>query len=177
MEKSTKSIAMNYGLYLGLLLSAFTIIAYSIHIELLTNFWIMLLILPLVSIVFGIISTSKVKSILGGYMNFKQAFSSYFITVAIGIIISSLVSIIIFGFIDPEAATMLQEIGMEKARGFMERLGAPQSEIDKAMAEASKENAMAVGTQMLNIAKGLVFYAVIGLLVALVMKKKNPDLA
>ena len=82
MEKSTKSIAINTGLYLDLLLSAFTIIAYAFSIELLINFWIVLLILPLISIVFGIVSASKIRKALGGFMNFKQAFSSYFITVA-----------------------------------------------------------------------------------------------
>lgn len=177
MEKSFKSLSINHGIYLGLALSAFTIIAYALKIELLVNFWIILLILPLVAIIFGIISSAKTKKILGGFISFKDAFSSYFITVAIGIILSSLVSIIIFGFVDPDAATTLQEIGMEKARAFMERMGAPESEIDKAMAEAAKEDAMSIGTQAFNIAKGLVFYAVIGLLVALVMRKKDPNAA
>ncbi|WP_299116606.1 DUF4199 domain-containing protein [uncultured Winogradskyella sp.] len=177
MEKSLKSSSLNYGMYLGLILSAFTIIAYALNIELLVNFWIMLLLLPLVAIVFGIISTAKAKSILGGFMSFKQAFSSYFITVAIGMIISSLVSIVLFGFIDPDAATMLQEIGMEKARAFMESMGAPESEINKAMAKAAEEDAMSISSQLYNIAKGLIFYAVIGLIVALIMKKKDPDAA
>ena len=177
MEKSLKSSSVNYGIYLALLLSAFTIIAYVLNIELLVNFWIMLLLLPIVAIVFGIVSTAKAKSLLGGFMSFKQAFSAYFITIAFGIIISSLVSIILFGFIDPEAATMLQEIGMEKVRGFMESMGAPESEIDKAMAEAAKEDTMSIGNQVMNIAKGLIFYAVIGLIVALIMKKKDPDAA
>lgn len=177
MEKSLKSISINYGLYLALLLSAFTIIAYAIYIELLVNFWLMILLLPLITIIFGVISSAKSKSILGGFISFKQAFSSYFITVAVGIIISSIVSIVLFGIIDTEAATMLQEIGMEKARSFMERLGAPQSEIDKAMAEASNQDSLSVGTQILNIAKGLVFYAIVGLIVGLIMKKNDPNLA
>lgn len=177
MEKSFKSSAINYGVYLGLLLSSFTILAYVIKIELLVNFWIMLLILPLVAIVFGVVSSSKTKKLLGGFMNFKEAFSSYFITVAIGVILSSLVSIIIFGFVDPDAAITLQEIALEKTRAFMERMGAPESEIDKAMAQAAKEDAMSLGSQILNIAKGLVFYAVIGLIVALVMRKKDPNAA
>ncbi|MBC3847140.1 DUF4199 domain-containing protein [Winogradskyella echinorum] len=175
MEKSLKSVSINYGLYLGLILSAFTIIAYAVNIELLVNFWIMILLLPLLAIVFGIISSAKSKSILGGFMSFKQAFSSYFITVAIGIIISTLVTIILFSFIDPDAAAMLQEIGMEKARALMERFGAPESEIEKAMAQAAEQDAMGISTQLLNIAKGLIFYAVIGLIVALIMKKKDPN--
>ena len=44
----------------------------------------------------GIISTAKSKKINGGYLSFKEAFSSYFITIAIALIIHTLVSIIIF---------------------------------------------------------------------------------
>jgi len=177
MEKSLKSISINYGLYLGLFLTAFTVIAYALNIELLVNFWLVLLLLPLITIIIGIVSTAKVKSVLGGFMNFKQAFSSYFITIAIGILISSVVSIILFGFIDPDAAAMLQEIGLEKTRGIMESMGAPESEIDKAMAAAAEQDTLSIGAQIMSIAKGLVFYAVIGLIVALIMRKNDPDAA
>lgn len=177
MEKSFKSSATQYGLYLALFLSAFTIIGYTVNLELLTNFWLLLLVLPLISIAAGIISSIKAKSILGGFINFKDAFSSYFITIAIGMIISSLVSIVIFNIIDPDAASMLQEIALEKTRAFMENLGAPKNEIDKAMNQAAEQNNLGIGAQLFNIAKGLVFYAVIGLIVALVVKKSDPNAA
>ncbi len=177
MEKSLRSTAINYGMYLAVILSLFTVIAYVFNIELLVNFWLMLLILPLLSIAFGIISTVKNKNALEGFISFKQAFTSYFITIAIGIIVSSLISILIFNFIDPEAASMLQEIALEKTRAFMERMGAPETEIDKAIAQASEQDNMSLSAQLLNIAKGLIFYAVIGLIVSLIMKKKNPNQA
>ena len=173
MEKSLKSRAVNYGLYLGLILSAFTIVAYSINIELLVNFWLVLLLLPLLVILFGIISSIKSRSALGGFISFKQAFSSYFITVAIGVIISTLVTVILFNFIDPDAAITLKEIGLEKSRSFMESMGAPSSEIDKALATANEQDTLGFKAQALSLAQGLVFYAVIGLIV----KKKDPNAA
>jgi len=177
MEKSLKSSALNYGLYLGLTLSAFYIIAYVFNIELLVNFWLMLLLLPLTLIVVGVISTAKAKSLLGGFMSYKQAFSAYFITIAVAVVLSTLVSIVIFNFVDPEAAQMLQDIGMEKARAFMESIGTPESEIEKQMALAEGQDQMALGTQAFNVVKGLLFYAVIGLIVALIMRKKDPNAA
>ena len=176
-KKSYRSSAINYGIYLALGLSAFTIIGYAVSLELLTNFWFYLLILPLTSIAVGVISTAKAKSILGGFISFKDAFSAYFITIAIAMIISSLVSIVIFNFIDPEAATTIQEIVMEKTRTFMENMGAPESEIDKAMEQAANQDNLGVSAQIYNIAKGLIVYAVIGLIVGLIMKKKDPDAA
>ena len=177
MEKSLKSSAINYGIYLGLILSGFSIIAYVFKLELLVNFWLVLLLLPLIVITFGIISTAKSKGILEGFINFKQAFTSYFITVAIGAIISSLVMVILFNFIDPDAAITLKEIGLEKSRSFMESMGAPESEINKALALAEEQDSFGLLPQLKGLAQALVFYSVIGLIVALIMKKNDPNAA
>ena len=53
----------------------------------------------------------------------------------------------------------------------------PRSEIDKAMEQAANQDNLGVSAQIYNIAKGLIFYAVIGLIVGLIMKKKDPDAA
>ena len=59
----------------------------------------------------------------------------------------------------------------------MERFGAPQTEIDKTIDVMSEDNSLSVINQLKGIAYQLLFYAVIGLIVAAFMKKKNPDLA
>lgn len=177
MEKSLKSVAINYGLYLSLILVSFTVIGYAINIELLVNFWLVMLILPLVVIIFGIISAAKSKSLLNGFISFKQAFSSYFITIAVAVLISTLVTFILFNYVDPEAALTLKEIVLEKSTALMEKFGAPASEIEKAMVEMEKQDTFAIGTQLKSLAQGFVFYSIIGLIVALIMKKNDPDLA
>ncbi len=62
MEKTIKSIASNYGLYLGLLIAVVYVISYAINIELLTKWWIGIIML-LAIIVFGIVSISKSKKL------------------------------------------------------------------------------------------------------------------
>ncbi|EPR72183.1 hypothetical protein ADIWIN_3022 [Winogradskyella psychrotolerans RS-3] len=177
MEKSLKSVAVNYGVYLSLILVSFTIIGYAIDLELLVNFWLVMLLLPLICIIFGIISSAKAKSMLNGFISFKQAFSSYFITIAIGILISTLVTFILFNYVDQEAAIILKEIVLEKTVSLMENFGAPASEIEKAMIEMEKQDTFAITTQLKSLAQGFVFYSIIGLLVALIMKKNDPDAA
>jgi len=174
MEKSIKSSAINYGLYLGGVLSLFTALAYAINLELLVNFWLTLLILPILIIAFGIISTAKTKSILNGFSSFKQAFSSYFITVAIGVMISTVVSVIIFNFIDPDAALELKELIVEKTINFMEGMNAPNEAIAEGIEKIESQDTFGLGTQLKSLAQSLIFFAVIGLIVAAVMKK-NPD--
>ena len=175
MEKSIKSTSINYGVLLGVFLVLVTVTAYALKIELLVNLWLTLLILPLIITAFGILSTAKARSILKGFISFKQSFSSYFITVAIGIIISTIVSVILFNFIDPDAAIQIKSIVIEKSTALMERFGAPESEINKAIAEMESQDTFALGTQLRSLAQSLLFFTVIGLLVALIMKKKDPN--
>jgi hypothetical protein len=175
MQDTIKSNAINYGLYLGGLLSLYTVLGYALNLELLVNFWMTLLILPLVIIGFGIVSTAKANSLLNGFLNFKQTFSSYFITVAIGLMISTVLSIIIFNFIDPDAAIEIKEILVEKLVNMMEGFGAPPEKIAEEVEKIENQDTFALGIQLKSLAQSLVVFAIIGLLVAAVMKKTNPD--
>lgn len=174
MEKSIKSLAINYGVYLGIILVLVTVLAYVINMGLLANLWIGILLFILI-LTFGIVSASKAKSHSGGFISFKDAFSSYFITIAVAIIISTIVSIILFNVIDPEAAQILKEKIIESSTQMMEKFGAPQTAIDEAIAKMQQQNQFAIGNLLLSLAKQLVFYSVIGLIIALIMKKKNPN--
>lgn len=175
MEKNLKSMAINYGLYLGLGLSIYTLIGYSVSLGLLVNYWMILLVLPLTIIIFGIVSTVKIKSKFDGFLSFKEAFSSFFITVTIGIIISTLVSIVIFNFIDPNAAIETKEILMTNTENFMISMGAPLEAVAESIEQIEKQDTYAIGTQFKSLAQSIIFFAIIGLIVAAVMKKNNPD--
>ena len=63
MEKTLKSTAMNYGIYLGITLVLVTVLAYAMDIELLTKWWLGI-ILFFVVLAFGIVSTIKAKELL-----------------------------------------------------------------------------------------------------------------
>ncbi len=174
MEKSLKSIATNYGLYLGALLALITVIAYAVNLELLTNMWVGIFIMVLI-IIFGIISVAKVKQSQNGFATFKQAFTSYFIAVLIGLLISTLVSYLLFNFIDTEAAEVLKEKTIEQTVQMLEGFNTPNEAIAQAVEKIESQNQYSLG----NIAKGvagyLVFFSIIGLIVAAALKKNDPD--
>ncbi|RAJ16894.1 DUF4199 domain-containing protein [Olleya aquimaris] len=176
MDKTVKSIATNYGLYLGILLASVTVLAYALNLEILTKWWIGIS-LFLVIITFGIISITQSKSALEGFISFKDAFTSYFITVLIGILISSVVSVIIFNFIDPEAALTLKEKIIEASVEMMRSFNAPEDDIAEAvikMEEAPSQ--FAIGSLVQSLFIQLVIYSVIGLIASLIMKKTNEDI-
>ncbi len=170
-----KKNALNHGVILGLMLALSTTIMYAFNTELFLKWWVGIASI-LLTVVMGVISTAKSKGILGGYISFKQAFSSYFITCAIGLAISTLVGILIFSIVDPDLGQYLNERSMEIAREFMERFGTPQEEIDKVMAEAATKDNFSVANQTKSYISFIIFQAVIGLLIGLIFKKKDPTL-
>jgi len=175
MENSIKSSALNYGLYLGGALSAVTILGYTVNLGLLTKWWLGVL-LFIVIIVFGIMSGYKSKKIQEGFIEFKEAFSSYFITVAVGLIISMTVGIIIFNFIDPEAAITLKEKTIESSIEIMRNFGAPEDAIANSLEQMeAQKNQYAIGPQLQSTAIFLIIQAIIGLIVALIIKRPRQN--
>lgn len=174
MENSLKSIATNWGLYLGCLLALLTVVAYAVSLDLLTNMVYGIFIFIAI-IVFGIISVAKTKQAQNGYASFKQSFTSYFITVLIGLLVSTVISYLLFNFIDTEAAAVLKEKTIESTIQMMESFNAPSDSIAEAVKQIESQNQYSI----LNILKGLagylVFFSVIGLIVAAAMKKTDPN--
>ena len=170
MEKSIKSNAVDYGLYLGGALSVYTILCYGISMETLVNYWIMLLIMPIVIITTGIFSILKAKSLNNGYLSFKEAFSSYFITIAIALMISTLVSIIIFNFVDPEAALSLKEIIIEKSLATMESFNTPVETMAEEIDKLKNQDSFGIPLQIRGLAQSIATFAIIGLIIAAIMK-------
>ena len=170
MEQTTKTAAINYGLYLGIVTSVITIIIYGVDLDLFINPWLGI-IMFLIVLAFGTVSSINCRKLSGGFISFKQSFTYYFITIAVGTLISSIVGIAIFTYIDPEAAIYLNEQVLILTKETMERIGLPQEAVTAAIEEASKNDNFSLGAQTQAFIFRLVFYAVIGLIVGLIVKK------
>ena len=174
METTTKSSAINYGLYLGGILALATILVYAIKLELFTSV-ILGIILFVITITLGIVSLIKSKKIQNGFISFKEAFTSYFITVLIGIVISSVISFVIFNFVDPEAAVQLKELALDSQVEMLRNFNQPEETI-ALMVEASEKqgNLFSIGNVFTSLIGYIIFYSIIGLLIALILKR-NPE--
>lgn len=175
MEKSLKSIAKDYGLYLGVILSLLAVVAYAIDLNLFVNTWFGLS-FYVVAIVLGIFSIAKAKQALNGYASFKESFTAYFITILVGMVIITLVSYILFNFIDTEAALSLKEKSIEKMVQVYENMNLSQDNIAKAVDKLEGENLFSLKNSLISLLINyLLPLSIIGLLVAAIMKKTNPD--
>lgn len=171
---SIKKSAVNYGLLLGAILALMTTLMYVIDTELFTKWWIGILSFLVVLIV-AIVSVAKAKGLLHGFMSFKEAFTVYFITVALGSLISTLVGILIFNIIDPDLAVYLQERTLEMTAEFLRKMGTPEADISQQMSKMGEQDNFSILTQLKNYVFGLAFLSVLGLLVALIFKSKNQN--
>ncbi|MFB1027103.1 MAG: DUF4199 domain-containing protein, partial [Flavobacteriaceae bacterium] len=93
MEQTSKTAAINYGVYLGAITSLITIVVYGINIDLFISAWLGIVLFIMV-VAFGAVSAVKSRKLLGGLISFKQSFTSYFITIAVGKLISSVTQLI-----------------------------------------------------------------------------------
>jgi fumarate reductase subunit C len=175
MKKSIKTVATNYGLYLGIALTVLTGIAYSVNLDLFTEIWFGLLFIFVV-IVLGIISVVKVKKSFNGFINFKDAFTSYFVTLVIGLLIGSLTSILIFVVIDPEAAIELQEKIINSQVDRLESYNVPAEVIDDTIEQMeAKGNMYSVVNILTSLIWQIAGFSVVGLIIAAIIKKRNPN--
>ena len=174
MEKSSsfKSTASTYGIILGVILVLFFVLIYTFNLELITKWWLKLVEFLLI-IVIALIGMNKCKKVFKGIFTYKYSFTSYFIIILIGLSIYTLSSYLLFNFIDPDAAQYVLDETIRMSRSMMESFGAPESEIDKAIAKMESENQFSLSNQVMGLAITLIVYSVIGLLLALIFREKE----
>ena len=96
----------------------------------------------------------------------------------VALLISSVVNIIIFNVVDTEAALILKEKIIESQMAMMERFGAPKEAIDDAISKLrEQDNMFSIGSIFKSLAYQLAGFSIIGLIVAAVVKKKDPNAA
>ena len=176
MENPSKSVGTKYGVYLGIALILMTVIAYALNLALFTKWWFGIISFLLL-IAISIMAVREAKKLTSTYFSFKNAFTTFFITVLVGNLLATLFSILLFSFIDPEAAIAVTDLTVDASREMMESFGAPQASIDEALAEMQTENQFSVLNQLKKFIYSLGFYLIIGLIIALIFREKDPTKA
>ncbi|CAL66036.1 DUF4199 domain-containing protein [Christiangramia forsetii] len=172
MEQTTKKLATSYGLYLGLALILIAVLVYAFDISLMIE-WYYTPIIYLIILAISIMAVSKTKKYYTGIFSFKEAFSAYFLTVLIGLVLSTIFSLILFNVIDPEAAGTIQELTMEKQAEMFEKFGMTEAQINETMLKMQEENFFSLKNVLISVAVQLVIFSIIGLIVALIFREKD----
>ena len=171
MNEIIKKNGIFYGIITGVVSALITTAIYSIDLNLFVKWWLGIIIFA-VYITIGIILLSKTKKELKGIFSFKEAFTTYFISAVIGILISVGFNILLFNFIDPSAKDAINEIVIKYTDETMQKFGAPSSAINEAIKKMQESNPYSTIELIKGCAFSIAGSALFGLLLALIFKSK-----
>ena len=173
MEKKRTEVGLTYGLISGLASVIFSLVLYLggvkwfVHPIAYAGF--------VIPVVIAVLAGLKQKKLGEGYLDFAAALKVVFTTFVIGTVISTLFSYVLFNYIDVPFREALTQETAEKAQQMMQNFGANQEQIDKATEDMMKGNNYSFSKQMLGAAFFCIFWFVISLIIAAIIKKKKPE--
>lgn len=172
MNEIIKKNGITYGIALGLFSILVTTIAYSVDIKLFISFWTTFIKVA-VFFTIMILLLSKTKKELMGIYSFKQAFTTYFIAALIGLLLATIFEIILFNFIDPSLKDSIKEMSLDFTVNLMEKMGAPQSEINKTILKIQETDQFSIGELLKGTVMYILFTCIPGLILAAIFKTKT----
>ena len=175
---STIQSAVKPGLIIGLVTLVLTYLAYFIDAALLTAWYYGLVIMVLF---FGLIIYfgKEYRKEAGGFLSFGSAFSVSFFAILISGVVGLVGNILLFQVIDPTLPQVLGQLTFETQLEWLEYFGQspdsiPPGELEK-IREESASNYTLVG-QLKGFGFGLIAYAIIALILAAILKKRDKSL-
>ena len=174
MNQLIKSKGINFGLVYGLALILPILYAYTIDLNYFVSFWA-LGILILTFFIHGFWVIGSLKKAQNGYATFKEAFTVFFISNALGFLISAVITLLIFTVIDPELQTVVKELTVQKTTTFMLDMGANSDQIEETIKGIEEQDNYSIGAQVKGYFLTVIIASIVGLLLSLILKKKQEE--
>jgi hypothetical protein len=174
MNESVKKFGLQFGLYITIVNTLYIIVGYSIDLNILVNAWggIFLFVASLTLLV---LATIMARKEMGGYIDFKDAFSTFMTAFVIYSLANIILSYILFVVVDPEAAIQLKDITIQATADRLQSFGVPEGDMDAAIQELQSTDQYALPNLFKAFGFSFIFYAIVGLLVSAIVKRKNPE--
>ncbi|MES2004815.1 MAG: DUF4199 domain-containing protein [Bacteroidota bacterium] len=122
-----------------------------------------------------IIGGLQVKKQNGGILPYSQALKFSFLSYVIAALIVAIATYILYNLIDKELTMKSLQVGLEKTRSMMEKFGASEEDIDKALKRAQEDGAQGTGFKKIFLGTGLflIWDFCKSLLISLVIRKEE----
>ena len=169
-----KSKGINFGIAYGLFLILLTLYAYAIDLNFFASFWF----LGLVMVGFfvnGLWVIGSLKKIQEGFVTFKEGFTVFFISNALALLLSTIITMLIFLVVDPELQVTVKELTITKTTVMMENFGAPTDAIEEAIDKLRTQDNFSLVAQIKGYFSTLAISSIMGLLFALILKRKKEE--
>ena len=167
-----KKNGVTYGIIFGAILALITATLYAIDLKLFVSSWIGISTF-IISVAIGILLLVKTKKDINGFLTFKDAFTAYFITVLIALLISTSFSILLFNVIDPEAKETINEYLIKYMAEMLQKFGTPASAVNEALTKMRENSPFSTLEQLKGFAFSLALYSILGLILAAFFKSKT----
>lgn len=167
-----KKNGVTYGVITGVILSLITAFMYAVDLKLFIAWWTTLLSFS-VFIIVPIIMLVKTKKELNGILSFKEAFTTYFISAVVAVLISVIFKIVLFNFIDPSIKDTLLDLTIKYLISTSEQFGVPASSLNETIAKLRETDQFSIVEQLKGSIFVLFFCAILGLIMAAFFKSKS----
>jgi magnesium-transporting ATPase (P-type) len=174
MNEIIKKNGVSFGVFSGIASVLITSLIYALDINLFTSMLVGFTII-IFYLVLGVYIVSKTKKDLKGIINFKEAFTVYFISAVIGILISTTFNIILFNYIDPSAKETIRELTIKSTVNMMRKFDAPASEVNKAILKIKESDQFSISEALKGSVFSILFSAFFGLILAAIFKTKPAE--
>lgn len=174
MNEIIKKNGITFGIVTGLVSVLITTFIYIVDLTLFTSWWLGILNI-IIYISIGVYLLVKTKKDLKGIFPFKDAFTTYFISAVVGILISVAFNIVLFNFIDPGAKDTIKELTIKFAVEMMEKFNAPKEAVNQAIKDMQENDQFSIGQLLKGSVFSILFSAIFGLILAAIFKSKSPS--
>jgi hypothetical protein len=177
-QHSPFQAALKPGLIIGLLALAFTYIAYFIDSTLLGSMWLGLLSL-VISIVLIIYFGKQYRTEIGGFMSFGTAFNFSFAVMVVSGVVGLIGQILLYHVIDPSLPKVLADVAFDNSMKMMESFGQNPDSLPPATLDEIRNSTLSsfsIGGQIKGFGFVLIISAIIALILAAVLKKRDKSL-
>ncbi|MBK0371192.1 DUF4199 domain-containing protein [Flavobacterium agrisoli] len=173
INEIVKKNGITFGVIMGVVSALLTSAIYAIDLKLFTSWWLGIVTI-LFYIVIAIVLLNKTKKEIG-FFSYKDAFTTYFISALVAVIITTLFNILLFNVIDPGAKDTLNEIVVKYTVEMMQKFNAPAASINETIAKMKDNDQYSVGNLLKGAASNLVISAIFGLIMAAIFKSRTPQ--
>ena len=173
LKESIKKISFKQGLYLGAILSGLTIIAYLINWDIFLSPWFQF---AKFLIVIGSATYATLlarKAYLMSF-SFRDGFSAFFIAVAVGFGVFTIVNWLLFDLIAVDAGRYINDAAINIRKEQLEALQQEPEKIEIAIEELKSSYQFSFINQFKGYFITLVLYCLAAPVVALIFKTKKP---
>jgi hypothetical protein len=164
------AIGIQYGILAGIANILIIMVAYLTNPDLMFSYWLGTLTF-LIPILLITLAALKHRQIQDGYVTFKEVFRTIFLVILIASTILIVFDYIFYNMIAPDMMERVKEFSINKLEAYREALG--EQGYDAAI-ERIEQQDRGLRTEAMSLVFFIIFYSLIGLIVAAIVKRKKP---